>query len=81
MNRIFDKGDKVKFNESAVEEVRGKTGIINKFLEVSHIDLATIVKGKSVKYGRYKDVNTWEVRLDDSNKLYPSPEDWLEKIT
>jgi hypothetical protein len=80
MNRKFNKGDRVKFNESAVAEVRGKTGILNKFLGVERISLARLEQGKSVNTGVYKDVNMWEIRLDNSNKLYPSPEDWLEKI-
>jgi len=80
MNRKFNKGDRVKFNESAVAEVRGKTGILNKFLGVEHISLARLEQGKSVNTGVYKDVNMWEVRLDNLNKLSPSPEDWLEKI-
>ena len=80
MNRKFNKGDRVKFNESAVAEVRGKTGIISKFLEVERISLARLERGKTINYGRYKDVNMWEVMLDNLDKLYPSPEDWLEKI-
>ena len=80
MNRKFNVGDKVKFNKSAVAEVTRKTGIINKFLGVERISLAKLEQGKSVNLGRYKDVNMWEVRLDNSNELYSCPEDWLEKI-
>jgi len=47
MNRKFNKGDRVKFNESAVAEVRGKTGILNKFLGVERISLARLEQGKS----------------------------------
>lgn len=80
MNRKFNVGDKAKFNKSAVAEVTGKTGIINKFLGVERISLAKLEQGKSVNLGRYKDVNMWEVRLDNSNELYSCPEDWLEKV-
>jgi hypothetical protein len=80
MNKEFKINDKIIFSESAVEDVRGKTGIINKFLGVTHISLAKLEQGKSVNYGLYKDVNMWEIKLDNSNELYRSPEGWLEKI-
>lgn len=80
MDRKFNKGDRVKFNESAVAEVRGKTGIINKFLGVQRISFPRLEHGKTINTGVYKDVDMWEIRLDNLNKLYPSPEDWLEKI-
>lgn len=79
MNRKFNKGDRVKFNQSAVADVRGKTGTVSKFLGVEHISLARLEQGKSVNTGVYKDVNMWEIKLENSNKSYPSPEDWLEK--
>jgi len=80
MNRKFNEGDRVKFNESAVEDVRGKTGIISKFLGVERISLARLERGKSVYSGLYIDVNMWQIQLDGSDELYNSPEDWLEKM-
>ncbi len=80
MNGKFNVGDKVKFNKTAAAQVGGKAGRINKCLGVERLSLAKLEQGKSVNLGRYKAVNMWEVKLDNSNELYPSPEDWLEKI-
>jgi hypothetical protein len=80
MNRKFNKGDRIKFNEGAVAEVRGKTGTINKFLESTRLSLARLEQGKPVYSGLYIDVNMWEVILDESNALSQSPEDWLDRI-
>jgi len=80
MSKTLDVGDRVIFNGSAVEEIKSKTGVVNKFLGVERISLARLEQGKPMYNGLYVDVNMWEVRLDDSDKLYPSPEGWLDKL-
>ena len=80
MSDTINIGDSVKFNESAVEKVRGKTGIVNKFLSVERLSLSRLEQGKTVYSGVYGDVNIWEIKLDDSGELYPSPEGWLDKL-
>jgi hypothetical protein len=74
-------GDRVRFNGAAVEDVRGKVGVINKFLGTERLSLARLEQGKTIYNGLYIDVNMWEVRLDKSDKVYPSPEEWLDKLS
>ena len=68
----FESGNGVRFKENSPQEVSGKTGIINKRLGVHRMPKAFS--------DLYEDVIMWEVQLDESKDLYPSAEDWLDKI-
>lgn len=66
MGKIFNIGDRVKFNDGATKELIGNTGVVNKFLSVETINLCRLENGKPIFNGLHIDVNMWEI-------LYPHP--------
>ncbi len=81
MNRKFEIGDNVVFNERSPEEDRGKKGKINKYIVGGTLEFRELKQGEIVSRGLPKlEPIMYEVKLENTKRLRPAAEDWLDKI-